>query len=966
MATFTDVERTCKQECIFSLTGIKERIWNPNKVVPPGQYIHNTRCDFTIGDHFGNFARIKVKYVTTSTGAFIPYTWDVYVYATVEVSNGHSGATTVIQDVLIDSQTGIADTVDYYDVDTQFDGTYLFECTSQIKYDITETATAVLDLPSYTKYKQYERSKAGANAKTKVVIAGITTEQSANVVTPQTTTYKFRADITEFRKNGALAGQSQLLIQTMTTNQRAVPDYNHNNVVNTNFYAKHRGSNVDCKNIGTDDAFGDPAQTDVTMDSRVKLEHKVKMLGKINAYDISYPQSLQFKLTGLDNGNGTNGSRTITRTGSYEENDTFVDYDIESNVGGTVVSTGPNETVPTLIKTEIIGSTLTTNGDDSKYTRFPMRAWPFPAVSMYLKDEQQITAGGTTNTRSFSPTQNFNSYRYLEIEVKSNTGTNQTDTLTLTCQPNADSKTWPFSVSSTTYVRKRFDLMIPDNKTTGIDDQDDPFPRKHPTDNTYASQERENKAWYGVSRVSQLAIANSNITLGNIYLVADPESEYSDFVIPPEYYVKVQNDSNTGVTYLGRRIWCQSTSGRHEEEFDVLNTNGTKAIATIDDFVTRVNGNHLGWVASTSTASGSGRASYVNSISGYASWIGQITWRADSGGGTIQKDYINVCQNQNKPDADVFGMTIFDEFDTTELIPDYPDPFGVYKDDSYPLLTIPSYSILRGKAFGTIVTSSKTPAVGETVDLILTSDSSNRGTDNTNSIGVYNTGSPKGLSYKNHKIKYVAGAQEVSLTPLYAGKKYRAAFYPGIPSGANLSADLSNFYQHLITFVDGGVVRLIITNTFDFSTFNYIVTDISSAVNAQCKWRPSTSNNEIVLNVQTTAASNNIKRYVLNNLEGVGGVATTLGTGTSPALAIDENGNEFHFWRVAGTSGDIKQQVISPTGTTIRAAATVVTGNVADKGIAAYVRNNDIYLVYSHSTNGITVVRSYDYGGSYS
>jgi hypothetical protein len=52
--------------------------------------------------------------------------------------------------------------------------------------------------------------------------------------------------------------------------------------------------------------------------------------------------------------------------------------------------------------------------------------------------------------------------------------------------------------------------------------------------------------------------------------------------------------------------------------------------------------------------------------------------------------------------------------------------------------------------------------------------------------------------------------------------------------------------------------------------------------------------------------------------------------------------------------------VISPTGATIRAAALVVTGSVADKGLACYCKNNDIYLVYSHSTNGITVVRSYD------
>lgn len=964
MATYTDVTRTSRQECTFTFTNIKSRRWQPLKVLPPEQYIHNTDFSFTVGQHYGNYATIELLYLDTQVNNTSP--WNVNVYAKVTVWCGITGSAVVTQNVLLFSQTAIPVATNYYDVSIgSISGTYTFTVGSEIKWDINETATSVLDLPAYTQYTQYERNTTGSTANCSVVINGITTASTGTVSTPFGTNYQFQANITKFIKDGSLSDISNLLIQSMTTNQIAVPSYNHLNVINSNFYAKHTGSSIDCKNIGTDDAFGDPFETNITMSSMIKLETNLKSLGKINAFDASYPDPLTIAITGFDNSSsGGTGTRIFTATGSWEQNDTWKNYNISSNVGGTILNTGPYNNYGTNYKT-VISSGLSAAGDDPKYTRLYLRGFNFPGASMILSNELEIT-GGTGNTRTYAGLgKQFNSYRYLELEIKSNTGTTQNDTLTLTCQPGSDVKSWPISVTSSTYVRYRIDLLTPNNKTIPlIDNQDNPYPRKHPTDNTYASQEIQNSSWFGVNRVTGLSIANTNITLNRIFLVADTQSEKSNYIFPPEYYVKVQNDSNSGTTYLGRRFWTQLTSGKLEEEYDVLNTGGTKSITTINDFVNRVNNNHPGWTASATTTIGTGIRAYANSINGYSFWLGGITWKADTGGGTVQKDFINVSQNQGEADTDTLAQTIFDEFITNEIVPDYSDPFGVYKQNTPPLITIPSMTILRGIAHGQVLATNYTPLFNKTVDLLLSSNNSNRGQGVTNLIGNYQTNSPRGLSYKNHTIYYSESTASSNVTPLYAAKMYRCTFITATAGADNVSADLSAIYQHLIGYVDGGTVKLLTTKSPNFSTFITTVTNVTAATTVAVRWKKPTNNNEIILDVGDTTG--NIKKYIFNNGLGVATLATTLGTGTFPALALDDTGIEYHFFRTTDSGGSIKLVVLSPTGSVIRSAALVVTGNVADKGIAAYCRNNDIYLVYSHTTNGITVVRSNNTGGSFS
>lgn len=964
MPTFTDLSRTSKQDCLFSFIGFNTREQDPTWAFPPNSYMQSTGFDFTVGGHFNCSARVRSIIVKTQPGG--PGTnWNWYLYARVTVTNGHGATNT--QDILLNSQTGIAPFT-FSNVTGTMSGTFHFEVPSDIKYDVNETATTVLDFPPYTTYKQYERSTVGGTALCQVTISGTTVSASSTVATSIGTDYRFDCNIGSFYKAGAAAGVSILNISGMTTNLLSMPNYSHLNFISSDFYASHTGTSAEFKITGVDDIFGDPQQNTITTTMAEAQERKMKLIGKINAFDITYPQSLQIKITGLDNAGL--GYRTITRTGSYDESDTFYDYSLSSSLqtglggGTTTVNTGPVYTIPASIKTEIIASTLTANGDDPKYTRLPFRGWNFPGAFMELANQTEITAGGTTNTRTFTGLgENFNSYRWLEIEVKSNTGTSQSDTLTLTCQPGSDLKTWSFSTSSATYERKRFDLLIPQNKALGIDDQDDPYPRLNPTGSN-AAQERQNKDWYGVTRISQLAIANANITLGRVFLVADTQTEQSNFCFAPEYYIKYQTDSAGGIVYTGRRLWTQDTSGRNEEEFDCFKENGvlTAANQTINNFVTRVNANHKGWTASASTASGSGRLSYANSITGYACWLGGITFKADTGGGTIQKDYFNVYQQQGEADTTVLAQTIYDELITTELIPDYGDPFGIWKNTAFPLITLASSSILRGQTHGTVITSGKTPANGEVVNLLLTTGLTNRGSGTTNILGNYYTGAPRALSFKNHINEYTAGAQQKALNPMYAAKRYRTSFFPSIVIGGCLSADKSPIQTHAFAQVASNVLKLYLTEQPTPTSYYNVTVPISNVSCAAMKYSQKLNQHRIVFCVALTDGSIN-KYYSDDDGESVS-VAINLGTGSSPAVATDDSGLEYYFWRTS--TGNLMRAVYDVQGNVFLAASAIVTATCEDKGIGAYVRLGKVIVVYSDSALGLRQISSSNDGETFS
>jgi hypothetical protein len=418
-------------------------------------------------------------------------------------------------------------------------------------------------------------------------------------------------------------------------------------------------------------------------------------------------------------------------------------------------------------------------------------------------------------------------------------------------------------------------------------------------------------------------------------------------------------------TYLGRRFWSQDVQGRNDEEYDILNQSGTYVPQTIAGFVdniTNLEGYqggrvHLGWTSSSSTPNDLSS----NLRDGYLNEDGYLTWL--NGGGM---EYISGDQkfgfdrdlSQETNDYDIQAQTIFDEINC-DFIPDYTDPFGI-EDPGQTELLLYAFNVQRGCAHGLVQLQEQ----GETVTL---QDSASNvvGSSVTDLVGRYQTALPFGTAEDPHTIVSTVGA--IGTTILNA-KRNRGAFYLATPTPTGnimKSADLSKWYQHLIAYVSSNIVSLIWTETYDFSVFNYLATNISNANNVAVRWKLISNTNVIVLAVEGTDGS--VKRYLCDDL--VGGtctLSTTLGTGTSPALAINKSGYEIYFMRTSDSGGSIKRIILDDVGNTIQALSIVVTGNVSNDGLATYFYNDVCYLVYNHSVNGITVVKSEDSGITFS
>lgn len=960
MATYLDLTRTSTQSCAFAFN-LKNRFIDPSWSKPPGFYEFTNSVDFTVGGHFGCSARFQTLYIVTPSASVptpTPWTWAVKIRVTV--NNGHG--TTTTQDVLIDSGSFPAGTPNYYDKSFSISGTFSFSCPTGIFYDIVESQPDALTHthPPYTAYTQYERSTAGGTAVCQATVNATTTTASSTITTPQSTNYQFTFTGTNVCV-GALAGVLDLLVSACTTNSIAIPSYSYIQFISADLFVSQTGT-IELKNTGTDDAFGDPATTSCVLTSAVALKRNMRMMGKINAFDISYPDQLTVKLTGFDT-----TFRTITPTGSYEELHTINHYSFASTLtaGGTPVNqSAAANNIPAKFKAEIIASSLTANGDDNKATRLPFRGWNFPGATMSLPNETQITAGGSSNNRAFTPYENFNGYRYLDVEVKSLSGSTETSLVTCLAQPNSDSKQWYIQTGSPTYEFKRIDLLCPQNKSSTIDSQDDPYPRLNPAyPSSFPAQEIQNSDYYGITRISNLTMGNSNVQLGRVFLRANADSVKSTFVPSFNYglsnFRKFQTDaliSGNVVAYYGRRLWQVSVEGRNEEEFDVYyQTSGgstTWVPLTISDFVNRILANQRGWSASIGTSAGSGISAYANSVTGYAAWLGGLTFKADTGGGTIQKDWIGVIQNAGSPDCTVLAQTYFDEING-DLIPDYVDPFGVYKSTTH--ITLPSSAILRGHAHGVLFKNDYTPKLGGTVVWSITSTSASRGSGTSSANGEYQTGTPKGLPTQGHTASHTSYAYDVPTT--FTGKRWRVTFSDASASGNIIGAAVAGDQTVTLGIGNAGVYQLWLTGDPTPTNWYQVPTGLTTVQKADLCYSQIDDQQKIIVVVQVSPTL--IYRYETTT-QGTLTMATLIATGTLPRVTTNPYGMEYIAYRDA--AGALKVCRRDAQGNTL--STTTAVASITANEFDIWWRLDTLYICYQ-ATSGLTVITSTDDGDTW-
>ena len=978
MPTYKDLDRVSNQSSIIAYD-IKAKLTDQSYARPPEYYEFERYANFEMGGHFGCFASITTNLVTTGSFAVplnIPWLWRLE--AVVFVDNGHG--TTNTQTIILKSGSvppGVG-YVPFVVEDISVTGTFSFSCNSEILYDIAESQPGPVYMhPPYTILNQYERSTVGGTATCSVTLNGQTVTASSAIVSSQTTEYTYDANVFAYSR-GSLAGKEQAILSANLINSIAIPNKFYLFARNADQFVE---SSLVMKAVtqGADDGFGEAITTTAEITVSNTLDRKLKNKGWVNAYNESYPDSLTVEFS---------YKAPETFTGNYESDTVFSKYEIDSVL--TLVNVLTDNVADNNVLTGNFVNTLSylslaNNGDLEHTTRMPFRGWSYAGASLY--HQKEILLGSGQDVIFFPNNSNFSAYRFVNVGVRLDSG------------GSSDLQIRGFNVNipilsvniptTGTFTTHKIDLCFAYDLHNSADDivnQDNPYPRFNPLPNAAGNGREQIQDLFGIGTVGQINLIGG-VDEATYTLYRDDNTAKCDFVAPNSVnpypdrdFVMVFNptvvDGPSPITtsYHGRRYWSQDVQGKNDEEYDLLKIETTPGGGityqpqTINGFIDNINNLigyhndrvHLGWTGSASTPndfSSNLRDGYLNE-DGYMSWLMGFGMQYIAGD---QKFGFDRDLSQETNDYDIFAQTIFDEINGN-YIPDYPDPFGI-EEPGEQALCLYAYNCVRGAVHGLV----QLQELGQTV-FVTNPSNVNRGSAVTDVVGRYQTGSPFTQERNVFVLKDTVHCRIATTeTDPIVAKRNRVAFYlPPAPTASTVkSADLSKWYQHLIAYVNSGIVSIIYTSTYDFSVFEYLALNITNAVNVACRWKLNTNTNVIVFSVEKDDGV--CYRYLCDDL--VGGnstLSTTLGTGTTPALAINKTGLEIYFMRTTDSGGSVKRIILDDVGNVIEALSVVVSGNVSNDGLATYWYNDTCYLVYNHTTNGITVVKSDDMGLTFS
>jgi hypothetical protein len=942
---------------------VTERIWNPFATQPlePDYDTHFT--DFSFGGHLGFLGSLAIVSTVNAPSPGSAWTWELR--ANLAVNNGHGSTNSNYVVLASGTETGATT---YKDVSVTCAGTFTASVSTDKLWDVTETAysssVAPTVFPPRTAYRWYEMTTSGATAACSITANGGSVSVSAAASSRRTADYTAILSANGFSSGDV---RHDFAVSLVKVNAVAVHDITHAHT----FHAQS-ATEWSLSVLGTTDGFGIVSTASATISTSSCLDRSVAVIGRTRAWSTSYPDSLSVVVTGFDG-----SSRTITGTGSMSGSDTFVDYATttvltDPDYGSNTLTTALDD-VPASISCAITGASLTAAGEANTETRCMFRGFRFNGWSLAYATTRSIA--GTGNDRLFAPYEGMSGYRYLDIQIKAQSGTSVAGTFVLT-DFHGNTKTWNVTAATTSYQTVTIDLCSPDAWSVSslplTDGKDNPYPRKNTSSSSYAGSESVDSAYWGVTSCQRLRIATGAIDLGTTTLKQDTTNGFTNSHYVPSglgyenerITPAIVAEVDTTTYYYSRRFWQQANDGRHEEESDYRwqkTVGGATGVTTysvtpltIVDLVGQINTSddsivrHPGWTATNSVAyPGSGTCSvsqpplrdcFLNGGTGISTWLygGGIlaTPNATTGTDFAYGFEIGV--------GTITAQTLFDSING-DFPPDLYDPFDV-NGGTDSALYLPFGAILRG------------PATSGTVTLQLSSDSSSRGTDSSfDTLGNYQTGSPFGLGKANHSI--VEGTNSVGVNPMYSAKRQRAVFRTEVLSGNCTAADVSPAQQATYGVVtSGGGVKLYHARAHNGTNWSEVTTPITGAVCLSLAYQKNSGAMSLIIIVDDTDGS--VKRYLTSD-EGITvSVATTIGTGTHGTVCVSPNGMEYIFFRTS--SSNIQRVKRDPMGNVITAASNVVTGNVADDELACYWRLGVVYIIYTHTTNGITIVSSAD------
>ena len=893
------------------------------------------------------------------------------------VSNdGYGHSTTVVKTVASGTENFATEWVD---VAATLTGSWSCTVGTDKLWDITEAAysisTAPTVFPPATNYRWYEMSRYGSTPSCTLTIGGTSCTATGAYTSGARKKMLYIFGVT-------YAG----ICQDEATAAAAVSNYLVNGVAPYAASHSHTFGGQSATNWAITMSAATYDVITVDLSSYARIAATCSLIGRTRAWSTSYPDSLTCRVTGFDA--GTTGYRDVTGTGSISSSDTFYKYsavsDIVKNSTSDSVTTAL-DSVPISVSAAITGASLTAVGEANTETRCMFRGFRFNGWSLAYNTTRSIA--GTTNDRLFAPYEGMSGYRYLDIQIKAQSGTAVAGTFVLT-DFHGNTKTWNITAATTSYQTVTIDLCSPDAwSVSGLpltDGKDTPYPRKNTASSSYAGSESVDSAYWGVTSCQRFRIATGAIDLGTTTLKQDTVNGFTNSHYVPSglgyenerITPAIVAEVDTTTYYYSRRFWQQNNDGRNEEESDyrwqktVGGATGVTSYSvtplTIVDLVGQINTSddsivrHPGWTATNSVAyPGSGTCSvsqpplrdcFLNGGTGISTWLygGGILATPNATSGTDFAYGFEIATGT------ITAQTLFDSING-DFIPDLYDPFDV-NGGADSALYLPFGAILRGPAHGIVFDTSGNPATSGTVTLQLSSDSSSRGTDSTfDALGNYQTGLPYGLGKANHSI--LIGANSVGVNPMYSAKRQRAVFIEETQAGNCTAADVSPAQQATYGVVTaGGGVKLYHSRAHNGTNWSEVTTPITGAVCLSLAYQKNSGAMSLIIIVDDTDGS--VKRYLTSDEGNTVSVATTIGTGTHGTVCVSPNGMEYIFFRTS--SSNIQRVKRDPMGNVITAASNVVTGNVADDELACYWRLGVVYIIYTHTSTGITIVSSSD------
>jgi hypothetical protein len=780
---YLDVSRTATSAADISIAWT----WTvyPTNLVPFTLQIG--KVDGSVGGHMGWSGTWSMS-MTNTPRARPGNPWTYQILLSVNVSNGNGQ--TASNTIVVASGTP---TVDYLDISGTITGSWSASVNTNILWNISETAYSITSpptqFPPYTTYEVYEKAKPSATCTATLTLAGTSTTATGTVGSGggATATHDFTAGLQQTCEDTGTASASitNIKVNGLTPYQ----------VTHSHSYDGQTAGNWSTS--GTSDAT---EQTTVNLTSSARLAAVASVNTRMRAWDGAYPNSLTLRVTGFDY--ETLGYRDITGTGSISGSDNLYKYSFASTIvtslGSSNLTTALNG-VPPWISAAITTASLNANGDSTNDTRVLFRGWRFNGWSVVENSTRTIS--GTGNDRTYTPYEGMSGYRYLDVQVKAQSGTSVPGEITLHDFHN-NTKTWNVTAATTSYATVTLDLCSPDSYSLGSmpdkDSKDNPYPRKNTTSTSFAGSESVDSAYWGVTSCRRLRVSSGAIDIGTTTLkYNNTDSTYVPDTVTSAIERKTAQivaEAGTTTYFYGRRLWQQDRDGRNEEESDVhwqMTVGGSTGVTsyavtmlTIAQMASEVNASddsvvrHPGWSMTRSVAQPGGgtcaasqpplRDCYLNGDTGLATWL--------YGGGALLTPNATTGTDftyAHKVTGNITAQTLFDKINGN-FPPDLYDPFDI-NGGTDSALYLGGVSLLRGIAHGGLLDTAGDIVTTGTVDLILTSGASNRGSDSTiDAEGRYFTGTPWGLGESNHHVDYLT--KSINLTPLHTSHRHRSWF----------------------------------------------------------------------------------------------------------------------------------------------------------------------------------------------